>query len=196
MADGAREIRSVCVFCGSRDGRHETYRAAAGTIGHLIGARGLTLVYGGGGRGLMGAVADGALRAGGRVIGVIPSFLTEREAAHPGATEMRVVGSMAERKEVMIGLADAFVVLPGGVGTLDELFEVVSLHLLGMHEKPIGMLDVHDYFKPLREFTMLAQQELFVPTKVGGILIYEADPERLLERVIDGTRVGGPLARG
>lgn len=179
-------IKRVCVFCGSRSGRRDAFSAAARTIGHLLAERGLCVVYGGGGRGLMGSVADGALSAGGEVIGVIPSFLVDREAAHPGVTEMRVVETMAQRKDTMMALADAFIVLPGGVGTLDELFEVVSLRLLGLHEKPLGVLDVHGYFSHLHLMSELGREEQFIPEEIEHITMYETDPERLLERLVDG----------
>lgn len=178
-------IRRVCVFCGSRLGRRDSFAAAARAVGRHLAERGIGVVYGGGGQGLMGSVADGALSAGGEVIGVIPSFMIEREHAHTGVSDMRIVTTMAERKDVMMSLSDAFIVLPGGVGTLDELFEVISLRLLGMHAKPIAILDVHAYFTQLRHLTDLGLEEQFISGALNEILIYESDPERLLERLVD-----------
>lgn len=180
-------IKRVCVFCGSRDGRREAFTAAAQTVGRLLAERDIGLVYGGGGRGLMGHVADGALSAGGEVIGVIPTFLVDKEQAHPGVEDMRIVETMARRKDVMMSLADAFIVLPGGVGTLDELFEVISLRLLGLHDKPTALLDVHDYFAQLRELADIGRQEQFITDEFADVIIDETDPERLLDRLIDAA---------
>ena len=182
-----RQIKRVCVFCGSRAGRRDAFTVAARTIGHLLATRGVGVVYGGGGSGLMGCLADSAMRAGGEVIGVIPSFLVGQERAHPDVRDMRVVETLSQRKEMMMTLADGFIVLPGGVGTLDELFEVVSLRFLGLHDKPIGLLDVHGYFTQIREMSEMGQEEQFIHESVLDVMIHETDPERLLERVIDGV---------
>ncbi|MBM3623260.1 MAG: TIGR00730 family Rossman fold protein [Alphaproteobacteria bacterium] len=142
-------IRSVCVFCGSRPGDEPIYVEEARRLGALFALAGVTLVYGGGGMGLMGAVADGALDAGGHVIGVIPDFLLKAEAGHGGVSEPVVVATMHERKMIMFERADAFVVLPGGIGTLEELFEIMSWRTLALHDKPMVMLNTAGYWTPL-----------------------------------------------
>jgi len=143
-------IRSICVFCGSSSRVDEVYRAAAARLGAAAAERGITIVYGGGKIGLMGLLADAARGAGGRVIGVIPGFLRDLEVAHLGLTELRVVDSMHERKRVMFELADAFVVLPGGFGTLEEMIEIVTWRQLGLHDKPVVLVDVNGFWQPLR----------------------------------------------
>jgi uncharacterized protein (TIGR00730 family) len=145
--------RSVCVFCGSSGKVAEPYRRAAADLGTAVARRGWRLVYGGGRIGLMGLLADAALAAGGEVVGVIPEFLRGLEVAHEGLSSLRVVAGMHERKRVMFELADAFVVLPGGIGTLDETIEVVSWKQLGLHDKPIVLLDVAGFWQPIRAFT-------------------------------------------
>ncbi len=141
-------IRSICVFCGSRDGFDPAHRAAAVELGERVGAAGLTVIYGGGHVGLMGAVADAAIAAGGRVLGFIPARLLEREVGHRDITRLVVTGDMFERKRRMIADADAFVVLPGGLGTLDEVLEVVTLRQLGYHDKPIVLVNLGGYWDP------------------------------------------------
>jgi len=142
-------IRSVCVFCGSSTPADPRYRATAGELGALVAGRGLGLVYGGGSVGLMGALADAALAAGGRVVGVIPTGLFSREVGHNGLTELHEVGTMHERKQLMYDLADGFVALPGGLGTLEELAEVTTWSQLGLHAKPVVLLDVDSFWDPL-----------------------------------------------
>ena len=141
-------IQSLCVFCGSRVGTDPAHRRHAAQLGTLLGEGGIDLVYGGGGIGLMGVIADAALKAGGRVIGVIPKILSGVEIAHQALTELIVVDGMDQRKSAMIGRADAFAVLPGGLGTLDEAFEVITWKQLGFHHKPIVMLDGEGYWAP------------------------------------------------
>ncbi len=143
-------IRSVCVFCGSSSRVNEVYRDAASRLGAAIAKQGLMLVYGGGKIGLMGILAEAALGAGGRVVGVIPGFLRDLEVAHEGLTELRVVDGMHDRKRVMFELADAFVVLPGGFGTLDETIEIVTWRQLGLHDKRVVLVDVNGFWQPLR----------------------------------------------
>ena len=143
-------IRSVCVFCGSASRVDEVYRDAASRLGAAIAKQGLTLVYGGGKIGLMGILAEAALGAGGRVVGVIPGFLRDLEVAHDGLTELRIVDGMHDRKRLMFELADAFVVLPGGFGTLDETIEIVTWRQLGLHDKRVVLVDVNGYWEPLR----------------------------------------------
>jgi uncharacterized protein (TIGR00730 family) len=155
-------VRRVCVFCGASSGRRATYAGAARAFGAAVAAHGLGVVYGGGRVGLMGAVADAALAAGGEVIGVIPQELVERELAHGGLTELHVVGSLHERKALMAELADGFVALPGGFGTLDELLEQLTWSQLGLHAKPIGLLDAEEYWRPLIALARHATEEGFV----------------------------------
>jgi uncharacterized protein (TIGR00730 family) len=152
----------ICVFCGASPGNEPRYVAAAHDVGEGLARRGIALVYGGGRVGLMGALADAALDAGGEVIGVIPRGLVDRELAHPGLTELRVVGSLHERKAVMADLADAFIALPGGLGTLEELAEVVSWAQLELHAKPIGLFEVGDYWTLLLAWLDMAVAEGFV----------------------------------
>jgi uncharacterized protein (TIGR00730 family) len=176
-------VRSLAVFCGSRLGRGEAYRAAVAGFGAAVARRGLTLVYGGGRVGLMGVLADAALSAGGEVVGVIPDFLREREVGHGGVTRLVRVDSMHARKAEMSRLADAFVALPGGIGTLEELFEVWTWSLLGLHAKPCGLLDVGGYFDPLVEFLDRTVRERFVSAEHRALLVVESDAERLLDRL-------------
>jgi hypothetical protein len=155
-------VQRVCVFCGASSGRRTAYAEAARAFGATLAGRGLGLVYGGGRVGLMGAVADGALGAGGEVIGVIPKELVDRELAHSGVADMRVVGSLHERKALMAELSDAFVALPGGFGTLDELMEQLTWSQLGLHAKPVGLLEVEDYWRPLIALSLHMRGEGFV----------------------------------
>jgi uncharacterized protein (TIGR00730 family) len=148
-------MHRICVFAGSNSGKRESYAAAARALGTEIARRGHGLVYGGASRGLMGICADAALAGGAEVVGVLPRALSNREIAHQGLTEMRIVGSLHERKAVMSALSDAVVALPGGCGTLDELFEAITWSQLGLHEKPIGLFDVDGYYGPL--FSVLEQ---------------------------------------
>ena len=143
------QIQSICVFCGSSMGNDEVFVATARHLGEVIACAGINLVFGGGNKGLMGAVADGALSQGGQVIGVIPEFLRNLEHAHENLTEMHVVDSMHQRKQLMFNLSDAFVVLPGGVGTLDEVLEMITWKQLKIHEKPIIVVDTNGYWEPL-----------------------------------------------
>jgi uncharacterized protein (TIGR00730 family) len=164
----------ICVFCGSLAGCRSDYRTAAQLAGATIARRGAGLVYGGGHVGLMGVVADAALAAGGEVIGVIPAGLAERELAHPGLTRLHVVNSMHERKALMADLSDGFLALPGGFGTLDELFEIVTWAQLGLHAKPIGLLNAAGYFGQLLAFINHQVNEEFVsPANLG--LIHVSD---------------------
>ena len=146
---GSMSIRSVCVFCGSRVGRDPQYRAAARTLGQLIARSDRRLVYGGGSIGLMTVVADAVLAEGGEVFGVIPDFLDRIEVGHRALTEFKVVGSMQERKRMMFEASDAFVTIPGGIGTLDETIEIITWRQLGLHDKPIVLLDQDGYWRPL-----------------------------------------------
>jgi len=155
-------MRRICVFTGSHAGRKPAYRCAAIELGRALAARGIDLVYGGASVGLMGAVADSALAAGGHVIGVIPHAIVEREVAHPGLPDLRVVASMHERKALMADLSDGFIAMPGGWGTFEELFEVLTWSQLGLHQKPCGLLNVDGYFDPLIAMLRHAVDEGFV----------------------------------
>ena len=174
-------MRSVCVFCGSAMGASPVYRELAVRLGQAIAARGMTLVYGGASVGLMGVVADAALAAGGQVIGVIPTALVHRELAHLGLQDLRIVASMHERKNLMAALSDAFVALPGGVGTLDEVFEMLTWTQLGIHAKPCALLDVDGYFDHLVGFVDHAVKEGFVHRACRDSLLVGTDVERVLD---------------
>lgn len=175
-------MRRVCVFCGSNPGRDPAFERAARATGEAIAAAGLGLVYGGGNVGLMGVVARAALAGGAEVIGVIPAPLMAREigAGELDVTELKVVGSMHERKALMNELSDAFVALPGGLGTLEELFEVLTWAQLGLHRKPIGLLQVNAFFDPLLALLEHAATAGFVPASSLQALVVEHDPEALL----------------
>jgi len=174
-------IKRVLVFCGSSPGARPEYAAAADQLGRLLAQRGLGLVYGGASVGLMGAVADGALAGGGEVIGVIPRQLVEREIAHGGLTELREVTTMHERKALMAELADAVITLPGGTGTLDELFELFTWSQLGLHRMPIGLLDVACYWQPLLAMLDHMVAERLLRAEHRGTLLVEADASALLD---------------
>jgi uncharacterized protein (TIGR00730 family) len=174
---------AVCVFCGSSPGARPAYREAAEALGRLLAAQGRTLVYGGGNVGLMGTVADAALAGGGRVIGVIPQHLVAREVGHTGLTDLRRVNSMHERKQLMADLADTFVLLPGGLGSLEEFFEVWTWGQLGLHGKPYGLLNVDGYFDRLLAFLDHAVAERFVREEHRALVLVDDDPERLLARL-------------
>lgn len=174
--------RRICVFCGAGSGRDPRYAAAAAAVGATLAGRGIEIVFGGGRRGLMGALADGALAAGGRVTGVIPAGLVDRELAHTGVSDLRIVTTLHERKAVMAELSDAFIALPGGLGTLEELAEVLSWAQLELHAKPIGVLDPGGYFERLIAFLDHATAEGFVAVRHRDLLLVESDLDRLLER--------------
>lgn len=174
-------MKSVCVYCGSNPGRRGTYRVAATLLGQAIARRGLRLVYGGAEVGLMGAVADAALAAGGHVIGVMPQALVEKEIAHKSLTELHVVASMHERKTMMADLSDGFIALPGGVGTMEELFEVWTWAQLGHHDKPCGLLDIAGYYETLEAFLDHQVTEGFVRAEHREMLKIEDDPDSLLD---------------
>jgi uncharacterized protein (TIGR00730 family) len=174
-------VRTVCVFCGSNTGTGAAYSDAARALARAISRVGLRLVYGGGNIGLMGVLADAALAAGVHVTGVAPRPLLEREVVHRGLTALHVVGSMHERKAKMAELADAFVALPGGYGTLDELFEVLTWTQLGFQRKPCGLLNVEGYFDRLVEYLDHAVRERFLVRAHRDMLVVGSDPERVLE---------------
>jgi uncharacterized protein (TIGR00730 family) len=175
-------MKSICVFCGSSAGRNPAYGEVARATGHALVRAGLRLVYGGGKVGLMGMLADAVLSQGGEVIGVMPRALFDREIAHRGVSDMRVVGSMHERKELMASLADAFIALPGGAGTLEEIFEQWTWAQLGIHAKPCGFLNVNGYYRPLIEMIRHMVAEEFLAAPMAAMLAFESEPEKLLER--------------
>lgn len=176
-------MKRIAVFCGSKPGHAALWSAAAQELGGLLAAEGLGLVYGGGSVGLMGVVADAVLAGGGEVIGVIPQMMDSREIAHPRATQMHVVGTMHERKALMTQLSDAFITLPGGFGTLEELFEVVSWAQLGIHDKPMGLLNVGGFFDSLLTFVDHAIDTGFIKPKYRDLLLVDAEPGPLLHRL-------------
>jgi uncharacterized protein (TIGR00730 family) len=176
-------LRRLCVFCGSSDGVRPEYRAAAAAFGRLLAERGLELIYGGGRVGLMGALADGCLAAGGRVVGVIPQSLMAKELGHGGCSELHVVDSMHTRKALMSDRADAFVALPGGIGTFEELFEVWTWSQLGLHQKPCGMLNVASFYDPLLEFLRHAADDGFMRREHLDMLAATDDALMLLDRL-------------
>jgi len=180
MQSTPRSLRSVCVFCGSSIGSRPEYAVAAAAVGRLLAERGIRVVYGAGNIGLMGVVADAALTAGGEVIGVIPQMLVDKELAHGRLAELRIVGSMHERKALMAELSDAFLALPGGLGTYEELFEVLTWAQLGIHHKPCGCLNVAGYFDPLDSLLDHAVSEGFVRPQHRRLLVSSSDPVELL----------------
>jgi uncharacterized protein (TIGR00730 family) len=175
-------MRRICVFSGSNLGNRPVYKQAAQALGQEMVARGFGLVYGGASVGLMGVIADTVLAGGGEAIGVIPRNLFRREVAHGGLTQLHEVNSMHERKALMADLADGFIALPGGYGTFDELFEIITWAQLDLHTKPVGLLDVAGYFAPLLALIMHASTEGFIPAKHANIVIHEESPVVLLDR--------------
>jgi uncharacterized protein (TIGR00730 family) len=176
-------VRRACIFCGSSPGARPQYTEATEDLGQLLVKNGITLVYGGASVGLMGRLADTVLSEGGEAIGVIPRALVEREIAHLGLTDLHVVDSMHERKTLMAELSDAFIALPGGLGTLDELFEIYTWAQLGMHRKPCGLLNVEGYYRHVADFLDHAVAERFVRDEHRDMLIVEEDAATMLDRL-------------
>jgi uncharacterized protein (TIGR00730 family) len=176
-------MQAVCVFCGSSFGDKPIYRKTAERMGRTLAERGLTLVYGGGNVGLMGVMADAALEAGGRVVGVIPRALVDWEVAHDGLTELVVVPSMHERKARMAEASDAFIALPGGYGTFEEFCEVLTWSQLGLHRKPCGVLNVDGYYDPLLALFARAVQDRFLGEDHRDLVLADTDVDALLDRV-------------
>ena len=174
-------MRRVCVFCGSSVGNQRAYSDAAEALGALLADREIGLVYGGGNVGLMGVIADAVMARRGHVIGVIPQSLADREIAHTGISELRVVDSMHTRKALMAELADAFIAMPGGVGTFEEFFEVVTWTQLGLHRKPCGLLNVGGFYTPLAAFIDQAVTEGFIRPVHRAAIVVDSDPARLLD---------------
>jgi uncharacterized protein (TIGR00730 family) len=182
---------SVCVYCGSRHGAQAAYAEAARALGQAIGQRGWQLVYGGGKVGLMGEVADATLAAGGRVIGVIPESLQQREVGHRGLSELHVVPTMHVRKQMMAERADLFIALPGGIGTLEELYEVWTWRQLGYHDQPIGLLNTAGYYDELLRFMQRSVSEGFLSPEQMANLEVGTEPEALLQRLAVLARRAG-----
>jgi hypothetical protein len=177
------KLQSLCVFCGSRFGARPAYVAAARALAEAAVRREIALVYGGASVGTMGALADRALELGGVVRGVIPEWLSSQEIAHRGLAELVVTKSMHERKQKMSDLADGYVAMPGGFGTLDELFEVLTWAQIGLHKKPIGLLDVDGFFQPLLQMVRHGEREGFIAPEHVALLVVDSDPASLLEKL-------------
>jgi len=177
-------IRSICVFCGSSPGLRPDYIDAARRFATAAAARGIRLVYGGASVGVMGTLADTMLELRGEIVGVMPRALVDREIAHRGLTKLHIVETMHERKALMAELAEAFVALPGGLGTLEELFEVWTWGMLGLHHKPYGLLNTAGYYTPLTAFLDHARDEGFVRAAQRDMLITDDEPEQLLARLV------------
>ncbi len=192
----AQTIERVCVFCGSRPGENPLFTTTARALGELLASRGIGVVYGGANIGVMGALAEGALAAGGEAIGVIPESLLRRELAHQALTELRVVGSMHERKAAMAELSDAFITMPGGIGTLEELFEVWTWAHLGIHAKPLGILNVDGFFDPLRQFIDALVADGFLVPESRELLITSQDAAELIGRLIEAAASAPPAPPG
>ncbi|GAC1468052.1 MAG: TIGR00730 family Rossman fold protein [Isosphaeraceae bacterium] len=183
----------VCVFCGSSPGVRTSYADAAGTVGRVLARNGLGLVYGGGRIGLMGVLADAALSAGGRVVGVIPQSLAGRELAHEGLAEQHVVAGMHERKALMAARSSGFLALPGGIGTFEEFFEILTWSALGLHDKPVGLLNVEGYFNPLLALLDHAVSEGFARAESLTRIVVSDQPEILVASLLqESPRAPGP----
>ncbi|MBU7574885.1 MAG: TIGR00730 family Rossman fold protein [Hydrogenophaga sp.] len=178
---------SLCVYCGSRPGAHPAFIDTARAVGEWIGSRGGQLVYGGGRNGLMGVVAEATLAAGGRVVGIIPKALVEKEWAHHGCTELHVVDTMHERKRMMAERADAFVALPGGIGTFEEFFEVWTWRQLGYHDKPVGLLNVGGYYDGLETFLRTGVEQQFMNAWQMDLIRVGRDPASLLPELVQSA---------
>lgn len=175
-------MNSIAVFCGSSVGASPIYKEGAEALGHALAERNITLVYGGASVGLMGAVADAVLERGGRVVGILPQFLQTREIAHKGLTELIVVQSMHERKSKMAELAEGFIALPGGPGTLEEYFEIFTWAQLGLHEKPCGLLNINHYFDPVISMFDQMTREKFMQEKYRSMVITDTTPQGILSQ--------------
>jgi uncharacterized protein (TIGR00730 family) len=175
-------MKRLCVYCGSNPGSQPDYTEAAKHLARALVEKNIEVVYGGASVGIMGVLANAILAEGGHVIGIIPQTLVDKEVAHPGLSELRVVKSMHERKTLMAELSDGFIALPGGLGTLEELFEVLTWALLGLHQKPCGLLNIRGYYRSLIDFLDHAVSEKFIRGAHRAMLLVEEQPERLLER--------------
>lgn len=185
-------MQRICVFCGANPGRDPAYLQAAGSLAASLVRRGIGLVYGAASVGVMGALADAVLERGGEVVGVIPERLMSRERSHKGLTELHVVGTMHERKALMGSLSEGFIALPGGLGTLEELFEVLTWNQLGIHSKPCGLLNAGGFYDALTEFLEHIVAEGFVPDARRSFLMVDTDPDSLLEKMNEMPAHAGP----
>jgi len=176
-------LRTICVYCGSNPGNRSEYAAAAQALGRLLVDEGIRLVYGGGRVGLMGVIAEAVMAAGGEAIGIIPAALDRREIAHRGVTELRIVGSMHERKALMNELSDGFIALPGGFGTFEELCEMLTWSQLGIHDKPVGLLNVTGFYDPFLRLLDHAVAERFLHPDHRSLLLSDIDAPTLLDRM-------------
>ncbi len=181
------QLKTICVYCGSSLGKKDAYATAAKSLAESLVARNITLVYGAASIGIMGTVADQMLKLGGQVIGVIPKALAHKEITHSNLTELYVTQSMHERKMKMAELSDGFIALPGGIGTMEELFEIWTWAQLGFHKNPCGLLNIDGYYNALIQFVDHMQQEQFVKSKHHDLLMIADDPEKLLEKFISYT---------
>ncbi len=192
-----RTIKRICVFCGSSDGKQSTYTEQGYALGRTMALRGIGLVYGGGGIGVMGAVANGVIEGRGEVIGIIPHALAAKERAlHPqhlaaGEIEMRIVNTMHERKAMMVELSDAFIILPGGFGTFDEMFEIITWAQLGIHQKPIGLLNVAGYFDPMLAMIERAIADGFIQQRYRDLILVDSEIEVLLAKMANHQPIAG-----
>jgi uncharacterized protein (TIGR00730 family) len=181
-------LRAVCVFCAANTGTDPRYVERAAAMGRYLATSKRRIVYGGGRTGLMGALADAALAAGGEVIGIMPRHLADREVAHTGLTELRIVGSMHERKSLLAELSDGFLAMPGGIGTLEELFEIWTWGQLGLHRKPYGLFQVEEFYTPLLAFLDHAVAAGFIRPESRAQLVVDSDPAALIRRM-EGARL-------
>jgi uncharacterized protein (TIGR00730 family) len=184
-------LRSICVYCGSADNIHPEYLAAADFMGALLARSGIRLIYGAGKTGMMGAVANGALRAGGEVVGIVPENLNTPVLIHSGLTQLEVLPDIQVRKARMSMLADAFIALPGGYGTLDELFETLTWAQIGLHQKPVGLLNTRGYYDPLLAFIERVRMDGFIYDSHRDLLAADASPEALLQKLSTFTMPDG-----
>ncbi|SES21699.1 hypothetical protein SAMN04487944_12424 [Gracilibacillus ureilyticus] len=175
-------MKSIAVYCGSSLGNSEVYKKGAVELGKELAKRNITLIYGGSSVGLMGVIADTVLEAGGEVIGVIPTVLSDKEIAHQKLTQLYTVSTMHERKAKMAELADGFIAMPGGAGTLEELFEIITWGQIGIHNKPIGLLNIHNYYKPLSHLLDHMVTEGFLKEQFRNLAIFQEKPAILLDR--------------
>ena len=177
-------MNKICVYCGSSPGKQPEYRTAARALAAAMNQHNMDLVYGGASVGIMGEIADAVLTEGGKVTGIMPQALVDKEVSHPGLSELIVVQSMHERKQVMADISDGFIAMPGGLGTLEELFEILTWGQLGFHQKPCGLLNIAGYYDQLTSFLQHAVDEQFVKLKHAEMLLASSDPQALLEAML------------
>jgi len=182
-------IKSICVFLGSSPGKHPAYMDATAALGRELAKRGITCIYGGSCTGLMNQLAESVLEAGGEIVGVTVQALKDKEEFHKGLTQLHVVPTMHERKTLMIDLSDGFVILPGGIGTYDEFFEVYTLRQLGFHSKPCGLLDVNGFYEPLKQMLGKAEQEGFMKQPYREAIAVSSDPSEVLDLLVMTKRL-------